>query len=82
MTRTWRQRVGRTLRDLATWIDPVGKPGPRKRKARTECKHIRVNPNCGTDNCSPMCLDCGKLLPFEIVPEAPLLHGWSEEPRA
>jgi hypothetical protein len=32
-----------------------------------------------------MCLDCGKLLPFEVVPEAPLLHGFPqeiEEPRA
>jgi hypothetical protein len=85
MTRTWRQRVGRTLRDLATWIDPPSKPG-RKRKARTsECAHKRVNPNSGPDHCSPMCLDCGKLLPFELAQEAPLLLGFPqeiEEPRA
>jgi hypothetical protein len=81
MSKTWRQRVGRTLRDLATWIDPPSKPGRKARKARTECAHERVTQNSGNDHCSPMCLDCGKYLPFEVVPEAPLLHGWSEEPR-
>jgi len=30
-TPTWRQRIGRALRALATRIDPQGKPG-RKRK--------------------------------------------------
>jgi hypothetical protein len=80
---TWRQSIARKLRAVAGWLDPQGRPG-RKRKARTECAHKRVNPNCGPDNCSPMCLDCGKLLPFELA-DAPLLHGFPqeiEEPRA
>lgn len=76
MRRTWRQRIGKRLRDWAARIDPKGVPG-RRRKA---CAHLRVNPNCGTDYCSPMCIDCGALLPFEVVD--PLLHGWAEEPRA
>jgi hypothetical protein len=83
MKATWRQSIARKLRAVAGWLDPQGRPG-RKRKARTECAHKRVTPNSGPDHCSPMCLDCGKYLPFELAQEfeGPLLHGWSEEPRA
>jgi hypothetical protein len=35
MRRTWRQSLARKLRAVATWLDPSGRPG-RKRKARTE----------------------------------------------
>jgi hypothetical protein len=37
-SKTWRQSIARTLRDLAYWLDPPSKPGPRKRKARTSAE--------------------------------------------
>lgn len=48
MRSQWRTKLARTLRDLAYRLDPPSKPGPRKRKARTEAAApplFEINPN-------------------------------------
>lgn len=36
MSKTWRQSTAKKLREWAYRLDPSGKPGPKRRKARTE----------------------------------------------
>jgi hypothetical protein len=71
MRRTWRQLIARKLRAMATWLDPAGKPGPKRRKARIEA----VAPLLSGFTADPAWL-------LEYVPKEGGFPQEIEEPRA